>query len=183
MTTDTGGTGQGPSAAGALRLERLRADHADAVLAFERENRAWFSRLVPDRGDAYFAEFAARHARLLRDQDAGSDHFHVLLDTGGAVVGRFNLVDVADGRAELGFRVAERVAGRGVATHGVRRVCRAAREEYGLTGVRAAAALRNTGSRRVLERTGFTAVGEVVLGGEAGTAYLLEPLPAALPEP
>ncbi|NJP66001.1 GNAT family N-acetyltransferase [Streptomyces sp. ventii] len=164
-------------------MERLRAEHADAVLAFERENRAWFSRWVPDRGDSYFADFTDRHTRLLDEQAAGRDHFHVLLDETGAVVGRFNLVDAADGTAELGFRVAERAAGRGVATAAVRRVCVLAREEYGLWGLRAAAGLANHGSRRVLERTGFTPVGEVLLGGERGTAFVLEPLPVALPEP
>ncbi|NUV38105.1 GNAT family N-acetyltransferase, partial [Streptomyces sp. KAI-27] len=35
-------------------LQRLRADHAPALLAFERENRAWFARTISDRGDAYF---------------------------------------------------------------------------------------------------------------------------------
>ncbi|NJQ14599.1 GNAT family N-acetyltransferase [Streptomyces bohaiensis] len=164
-----------------MRWERLRADHADAVLAFEQENRAWFARWVPDRGDSYFAEFAERHARLLRYQAAGSDHFHVLLDGAGAVVARVNLVDVAGGRAEVGFRVAERAAGRGVATHGVLRGCASAREEYGLTGLRAAAAVRNTGSRRVLERAGFVPVGETTLAGEAAVSYRREPLPGARP--
>ncbi|GAA3041315.1 hypothetical protein GCM10020229_60600 [Kitasatospora albolonga] len=38
----------------------------------------------------------------------------MLLDEAtGAVLGRFNLVDVADGEAELGYRVAEGAAGRG----------------------------------------------------------------------
>ncbi|MGO4759286.1 GNAT family N-acetyltransferase, partial [Streptomyces sp. 2MCAF27] len=42
-----------------VRLERLRADHAPALLAFERENRAYFARSIPDRGDSYFTEFAS----------------------------------------------------------------------------------------------------------------------------
>ncbi len=42
-------------------LERLRPDHAPALLAFERENRAYFAASVPDRGDAYFTDFDARY--------------------------------------------------------------------------------------------------------------------------
>ena len=37
--------------------------------------------------------------------------FHVLVDQDGAVSGRFNLYDVVDGSAKVGYRVAQRVAG------------------------------------------------------------------------
>ncbi|MFG1955235.1 hypothetical protein [Micromonospora sp. NPDC048830] len=53
---------------------RLAEHHAPALLRFERENRAYFARSVPDRGDAYFAGFAARHAALLAEQAAGLCH-------------------------------------------------------------------------------------------------------------
>jgi len=36
-------------------LERLRAGHAPAVLAFELANRAYFAASVSDRGDDFFA--------------------------------------------------------------------------------------------------------------------------------
>ncbi|MEV4065036.1 hypothetical protein [Nonomuraea dietziae] len=42
-------------------LQRLRSDHASALLAFERENRAYFAASIPDRGDAYFAS-SSTHA-------------------------------------------------------------------------------------------------------------------------
>ena len=109
-----------------VKLERLRADHAEALLAFERENRAYFARSVTDRGDAYFAGFAARHRALLAEQDTGVCHFHVVTDEQGALIGRVNLVDVKGGSAELGYRIGERAAGRGVATAAVAEVCRLA---------------------------------------------------------
>ncbi|MGW5737084.1 MULTISPECIES: GNAT family N-acetyltransferase [Streptomyces] len=141
-------------------LQRLRADHAPALLAFERENREYFARHVPDRGDAYFAEFDARHAALLAEQADGTCHFHVLVDGDGAVLGRVNLVDVADGEAEIGYRVAEHATGRGLATDAVRRLCVLAGAEYGVVVLRAAAGVGNAGSRAVLERAGFTSVSE-----------------------
>ncbi|TXS13442.1 hypothetical protein EAO70_17135, partial [Streptomyces sp. adm13(2018)] len=82
-------------------LERLRSDHAPALLVFERENRGYFAASVPDRGDAYFTDFAERHQGLLDEQEAGGIHFHVLVGEGGEILGRFNLVDVAEGSAEL----------------------------------------------------------------------------------
>lgn len=104
-------------------LERLRPDHAPALLAFEKENRTYFAASVPDRGDDFFTGFDARHAALLAEQTAGLCHFHILADDDGAVLGRINLADVADGSAELGYRIAERATGRGLATSGVRAVC------------------------------------------------------------
>lgn len=153
-------------------LQRLAPGHAAAVLRFERENRAWFARSVPDRGDDYFADFDARHAALLAEQATGRCHFHVLVDDDGAVLGRFNLVDVADGDAELGYRVAERAAGRGVATDGVRRVCALAAETYGLVRLTAVTTLDNAGSLGVLRRTGFTPVGEITLDGRPGLRHV-----------
>jgi ribosomal-protein-alanine N-acetyltransferase len=47
----------------------------------------------------------------------------VLVGDGGEVLGRFNLVDVEDGSAELGYRVAEHAAGQGLATAAVRGIC------------------------------------------------------------
>ncbi|MFI6087077.1 GNAT family N-acetyltransferase [Streptomyces sp. NPDC051218] len=146
-------------------LQRLRADHAPALLAFERENRAYFAKYVPDRGDAYFTEFDARLAALLAEQATGACHFHVLVDGEGAVVGRVNLVDVADGEAELGYRIAERAAGRGLATSAVRQVCEVAGAQYGLTALRAATDHDNEGSRAVLVRAGFVVVGEGEMEG------------------
>lgn len=156
-----------------VRLERLTAGHAGALLAFERANREWFARSVPDRGDAYFAGFAAQHRALLAEQDAGTCHFHVVLDERGELVGRVNLVDVADGAAELGYRVGESAAGRGVATAAVAAVCRPAATTYGLRTLIAVAALDNPASRAVLTRSGFIAVADVTVNGRPATRYRL----------
>ncbi|MGI5376009.1 GNAT family N-acetyltransferase [Streptomyces sp. CA-251387] len=159
-------------------LERLRADHADALLAFERENREYFARSIPDRGDAYFdpAGFAARHAALLAEQDAGICHFHVVLDADGRLVGRVNLVDVEDGSAELGYRVGELAAGKGVASAAVAEVCRVAGTAYGLTSLIAVTTLDNPASRAVLERNAFIAVEDITLDGRPGVRYRRSPV-------
>ncbi|UXY20247.1 GNAT family N-acetyltransferase [Streptomyces cynarae] len=154
-----------------VKLERLRADHAEALLAFERENRAYFTRTVSDRGDAYFAEFAARHRALLAEQDAGVCHFHVVTDEQGSLIGRVNLVDVEDGCAELGYRIGERAAGRGVATAAVAEVCRLAAAAYGLNALTAVTHYDNTASRTVLERNGFAPVEDITLVGRPGIRY------------
>jgi ribosomal-protein-alanine N-acetyltransferase len=153
-------------------LQLLRPDHAPAVLAFEKENRAYFAAAIPDRGDEYFARFEERHRALLAEQDAGVCYFHVVVGDAGEVLGRVNLVDVADGGADLGYRIAERAAGRGLATSAVREICALAATGYGLTFLRAAARLDNQASRAVLARAGFTVTGETRLSGHPGLTYL-----------
>ena len=155
-------------------LQVVRADHAAALLSFEQENRAYFAAVVPDRGDDYFAEFDQRHAELLARQADGQDFCHVLVAADGAIVGRVNLFEVTDGCAELGFRIAERVAGKGVATTAVRQVCALAAAQYGLTALRARAKVANLGSTKILTRTGFLPTGEIVLNGSPAITYLLE---------
>src|SRR5258708_2280367 len=113
-------------------LQLLRLDHAPALLAFERENRAYFAASVPDRGDEFFAKFDTRYAQLLEWQAAGTDYFHLLVAEGGEVVGRVNLTEVADGTAELGDRIAQKVAGQGLATAAVGEVPRPAATKYRL---------------------------------------------------
>ena len=79
-------------------------------------NRAYFAAAVSNRGDEFYNPFTERHNALLAEQEAGTGAFYVLLAEDGSVLGRFNLYRLQDGTAELGYRVAERVAGRGLAT-------------------------------------------------------------------
>jgi [ribosomal protein S5]-alanine N-acetyltransferase len=153
-----------------FELQLLRSDHADGLLGFERENREYFARFISDRGDTYFECFGERLRDLLAEQEAGVCRFHVLVSE-GEILGRFNLVDIEDGSADLGYRVAERAAGRGLATAAVRELCAMAAESYGLTALRAAAALDNPASRAVLTRTGFAVTGETVLNGQPSLTY------------
>jgi ribosomal-protein-alanine N-acetyltransferase len=155
-------------------LQLLRPDHAPALLAFEQENRAYFAARVPDRGDDYFANFAERHNQPQVWQGEGTDLLHVLVEEDGSIVGRVNLFEAVGGSADLGFRIAERAAGRGLATAAVRQVIALAVDQYGLSELRAAARAENVGSRTVLTRAGFVPTGETVLSGLPGITYRLE---------
>jgi len=155
-------------------LQLVRLDHAPALLAFERENRAYFAASIPDRGDEFFTEFDRRHAQLLEFQATGTDYFHLLVAEGGEVVGRMNLTKVADGSAELGYRIAQKAAGQGLATAAVRKVRELTATAYGLTKLRARVRLDNPASRKVLEHNGFVAVGELTLNGKPAISYICE---------
>jgi ribosomal-protein-alanine N-acetyltransferase len=155
-------------------LELLHAGHAPAVLAFELVNRAYFAASISDRGDEFFDEFPDRHRALLAEQQAGTGAFYVLVAEDGSVLGRFNLYGLEDGTAVLGYRVAQQVAGRGVATASVRELCRMAAERHGLRSLRAATSHDNAASQKVLAKAGFVPVGPAApadLGGKSGTWY------------
>jgi len=158
-------------------LQRLRSDHAPAVLAFELANRAYFAASISDRGDEFFDHFTERLAALLAEQEAGIGAFHVLVADDGSVLGRFNLIFTGNGTAELGYRVAQDVAGHGVATATVKELCKLAAAQYGLRSLRAATSLQNAASQRVLAKAGFVADGPAdpaSIGGKPGTWYQRE---------
>jgi ribosomal-protein-alanine N-acetyltransferase len=155
-------------------LQLLHADHAPAVLAFELENRAYFAAFISDRGDEYFDQFPEQHRALLAEQEAGTSAYYVLVAEDGSVLGRFNLYRFADGTAELGYRVAQHTAGRGLATATTRDLCRIAAARHGLRTLRAATSRENAASQKVLAKAGFLPVGPADpahLGGKQGTWY------------
>lgn len=157
-----------------MRIELLAAGHQDAVLAFETVNRDYFRASVPDRGEDFFADYPARHAELLAFQEAGTDRLHVLVADDGRIAGRVNLIDICDREAELGYRIGQEFAGRGLATEAVRQICGLARADYGLARLRAKATDDNRASVAVLLRNGFVVTDETTLNDRPGHQFLRE---------
>jgi ribosomal-protein-alanine N-acetyltransferase len=152
-------------------LQRVQADHEQAILAFETANRGYFTRSISDRGDDFFEHFAERHRELLDRQNAGEGAFYVLVADDGSILGRFNLTFAGDGVAELGYRLAEQATGRGVATATVIDLCRIAASQHGVRIVRAATSHANVASRAVLLKAGFEPVAPAdpsEIGGKEG---------------
>lgn len=140
-------------------LQRLRADYGQAVLAFELANRDCFALSISDRGEGFYRHFTQWHAALLAEQAAGINAF---------------TCSSKDATASLGYRVAEHVAGRGMATAAVREVCRLAVAQHGLRALTAATFSGNGASQRVLIKAGFVPVGPADpadIGGKQGTLY------------
>jgi [ribosomal protein S5]-alanine N-acetyltransferase len=152
-------------------LQRLRADHGPAILAFELANRAYFAASISDRGDEFYDQFTEQHNALLAEQETGTCAFHVLVGEDGSILGTFNLRDIEDGTAELGYRVAQRAAGRGVATATVRELSQLAAARYGLRRLRAKTTRDNVASQKVLAKAGFVPVGPADIGGKKATWY------------
>jgi [ribosomal protein S5]-alanine N-acetyltransferase len=152
------------------KLERLSADHEVPVFEFETLNRRYFARTISDRGDEFFERFHDGFQTTLAEQASGKRIFYVLVDERGFVVGRFNLYCVHDETADVGYRVAEEVSGRGVATSALSELCRLSLEQ-GLTRLTAKTSKENIASQRVLEKSGFHVAGSTDVAGRPGIAY------------
>ena len=107
----------------------------------------------------------------------------MLVADDGSVLGRFNLTGMDGHTAEVGYRVAQQVAGRGVATAAIRELCQVAAACHGLRTLKAATSRENVASQKVLANAGFVAAGPADpahLGGKPGTWYRRD-LTAGLP--
>lgn len=140
-----------------VSIALLTAADEQEMLAFELANRGFFARTVGDRGDGYFASFAARHAGLVAENEAGTSMLFSVRDPHGRVVGRVNIGPIEDGCGDLGYRIAEDACGRGYARAAVGLALRAAADR-GLTRVDAMTTEDNPASRRVLDGHGFVLV-------------------------
>jgi [ribosomal protein S5]-alanine N-acetyltransferase len=157
-----------------LELQRLRLNHEQAVYDFERSNREYFAMSVSDRGDDFFENFSKHYRELLAEQDTGKFAFYLLLQDDVSILGRFNLYDIDGETAVVGYRVADHVSGRGVATDGLRDLCRIARDDGAVRTLRAVVKLENVASKRVLEKAGFIAVGPATVADRDGIQYELD---------
>jgi ribosomal-protein-alanine N-acetyltransferase len=141
------------------------------ILQFERENRSYFARFISDRGDPYFEQFTERHRELLAEQAGGIGAYYVLVDDHEHIAGRFNLYDMNGGRANVGYRVAERFSGFGAATAGVRELCEIASSVHALRTLNAVTSDENIASQKVLIKAGFVAIETTVVVGRTGVRF------------
>ncbi|WP_172253895.1 GNAT family N-acetyltransferase [Saccharibacillus deserti] len=156
-----------------IQLKRLEPQDEEALLRFETENRAYFERSVPGRGDDYYqpAGFAERHRELLSEQAEDLARFYLVQDELGRIVGRANLNDIdrIEGTAEVGYRIGEAWTGHGLAKRTLMLLIDEAKEA-GLKRLYAKTTLSNPASRVISESGGFVQVrieeSDYELGGQ-----------------
>jgi len=140
-------------------VRELKMTDAQALLAFEIQNREWFESHIDARDPAFYSlEGVADHIEsYLSDFVIGAWHPFVIEDSSRRIVGRANLksIDSSTGSAEVGYRIDQRVCGQGLATRALRHLIQEARIRWGLAQLVAYAFRENAGSRKVLDRCGF----------------------------
>lgn len=137
----------------------LHRDDAGPLLAFEQANRAWFERHIDSRPDDFYStEGIHAHVRQFLDEHE-QERLHpcVIVDEDGHLIGRANLkeIDAQAKTAEVGYRIGEQQAGKGLATAALRFLISLAQDEWQLASLCAYAIDGNAASIRVLERCGF----------------------------
>ncbi|MEV0643950.1 GNAT family N-acetyltransferase [Phytomonospora sp. NPDC050363] len=146
-----------------MPLTRLiTPDDAGVITELCRANREFLAPWEPLRDEDFFTfeHQLGLIAGSLKAHEEGRNLPHVILGDDERVVGRVTLNGIVRGAFQscsLGYWVAEDQNGRGVATAAVGEILRIAFTELNLHRVQAETLPHNTGSRRVLERNGFTA--------------------------
>ncbi|WP_367375004.1 GNAT family N-acetyltransferase [Pseudomonas lini] len=142
-----------------VRIRTLQSTDAEALLAFELDNREWFERFIDARDAAFYSlQGVTDHiAAYLSDLAAGTWHPFVIEEAGGKLVGRANLksIDMSERSAEIGYRIAQSACGRGLATLAVKHMIQEAQLHWNLKQLVANVYAGNIGSAKVLERCGF----------------------------
>jgi ribosomal-protein-alanine N-acetyltransferase len=146
-----------------VSIRPVRLDDAPALAALHTEDREFLRRWDPVRPDAFYTADGQRRAiaATLEQCADGRSAASVILDR-DTVAGTVNLFGILRGplqSAVLGYWVAQRAAGRGIATEAVAHALRLAFDDLGLHRIDAFAREENAGSCRVLEKNGFRRAG------------------------
>lgn len=143
----------------------VTVDDAAAVAALYSANRDFLAPWEPVRDEEYFTLAGQRKAiegALERYAQGAALPCVILAPDEAQVVGRINLNTIVRGpfqSASVGYLVAEKFNGRGLATAAVADIKRRAFEDLGLHRLEAGILTNNHGSQKVLERNGFERFG------------------------
>ena len=137
-------------------IRPLRSEDAEELAAALVENREFLAPVEPVRGEEFFT---AADQRKRMESDA--TRAFAILDRNriAGTVAMSNIVFGPFQSATLGYWVAERLCGRGLATRAVGEVIEIAFVELGLHRLEAATLVDNVPSRRVLEKNRFEPIG------------------------
>lgn len=139
-----------------MTIRPLTLEDAGELSALLVENRDFLAPFQPVRDERFFT-IEGQRARIEND---GSQAFAIL--AGDRIAGTVAISNIVHGpfqSANLGYWVAERFNGRGLATRAVGESVELAFGEFGLHRLEAATLVDNVASQRVLEKNGFELIG------------------------
>ncbi len=143
-----------------ITLHLLQQQDEAGLFQFESENREFFERLVPSRGDDFyvFENFVSRHRELLKEQEEGFANFYLIKNDAGDILGRINLVDIDKNHqtAEIGFRIGANYGGQGIGNRALNLLLNT---DLGLKKINGKTTTVNQASQIILTKNGFKQVG------------------------
>lgn len=143
----------------------LTLEDVEALAVLLAENRRFLAPWQPLRPDSYFTVAGQREAvaAVLAQQAAGSAVPLVIIDGSGGVVGTLTIASIIRGAFQscsVGYWLAERAQGQGLATAALQEAAALAFGALRLHRIQAETLPHNQRSRRVLERVGFEQYGQ-----------------------
>ncbi|MFI0447065.1 GNAT family N-acetyltransferase [Actinomadura sp. 6N118] len=165
-----------------VALHELHVGQAEALAQLYRENRSHLQKWEPERDDAFLEPGHQREllAEAQRLRQVGR-RWASLIHEGDEYVGFLALNHIVRGAlqsCQLGYWVAERHCGRGIASSAVALGLDVAFGTLGLHRVEASVRTDNPGSVRVLQKNGFRRIGlalsHVFLGSSWHDQWLYE---------
>ncbi|WP_099222158.1 GNAT family N-acetyltransferase [Listeria costaricensis] len=142
-----------------LEVRRVRLEDAPAQLALEKRNRAFFQKFTGIRNENFYT-LEEQHLRIQRQLEAmkqDQGYYFVLLNQGD-LIGEIALTGVARGHLQsawIGYFLDEEENGKGYMTEAVKIVTELAFQELDFHRLEAGVMPHNTGSLRVLEKSGY----------------------------
>ena len=145
-----------------ISVELISLEDADALLAFELDNRCWFEQHVPSRGYQFYTSLGVRnHISEFLSQYANGEMYPMLIRSNSQeICGRINIHRIESNTysGELGYRIGKQFTSKGIASQAVGKLVDYLVSETQLNTLRAIVLRGNEGSQKVLERNGFTKV-------------------------
>ncbi|WP_066371614.1 GNAT family N-acetyltransferase [Herbidospora mongoliensis] len=165
-----------------LEIRPIGLTMATDLAAVYQENRDFLQPYEPVRADAFFTAGGQRdNIRTMVTAMRAGDRWPAMIYLGDRPCGFITLNTILRGAlqsARVGYWVAEKDGGRGVATRALGIVLDVAFCELGLHRIEASVRVDNPRSKRVLEKNGFSTIGiarrHVFLDGAWRDEYLME---------
>lgn len=140
-----------------MEIRAISAEDGEGLLAFELENKSWFEEHIEARAEGFYSSDGVQEHihQLLSACQSGAAYPGLILEQ-GEILGRVNLIRIPDTtKFRLGYRVAKKATGRGIASSAVAFVLDKARTDFSCSAIVALVSTVNHASQRVLARNGF----------------------------
>ncbi|MCF6303154.1 MAG: GNAT family N-acetyltransferase [Devosiaceae bacterium] len=149
-------------------LKVLNSADSAVLLGFELKNQSYFEQFVPPRPDGFLtlAGMEGAVSALIKEMASGQGWYFVLWRH-GEIVGRFNFSKCSEGCFELGYRVGQSDAGKGLASSGLILALEHMKSKSNVRVIVAETTPNNKASIRVLQKCGF-----IRQGAGSGAAML-----------
>lgn len=144
-----------------ITVDSLTYEDSKPLFDFEYNNRAYFEKMVPSRGNTYYQydTFLKQQIAILHEQEQGIAYFYLIKDRRGSILGRMNLVNIdrIHHTGYIGYRMGEEHTGQGVAQKALLLFMNTIKHK-GISLVYAKTTTNNIASQRILEKNDFSKV-------------------------